>query len=150
MKVSYKGLCIGVMLASLLGLAACKQDGPAGPAEKAGQKIDKAVDQAGKKIDQATEEAGKKIEKAGQTLSDTSKKTGVYMDDAAITAKIKAEIASDPLLKVSEITVTTTNGMVKLTGLVDSSQSIDRALEITRSIKDVKSTENGLVVKSVK
>ena len=139
MKVSYKGLCIGVMLASLLGLAACKQDGPAGPAEKAGQKIDKAVDQA-----------GKKIEKAGQTLSDTSKKTGVYMDDAAITAKIKAEIASDPLLKVSEITVTTTNGMVKLTGLVDSSQSIDRALEITRSIKDVKSTENGLVVKSVK
>jgi hyperosmotically inducible periplasmic protein len=45
------------------------------------------------------------------------------MDDAAITAKIKAEILSDPLLKISQINVTTVNGVVKLSGLVDSQQS---------------------------
>ena len=69
------------------------------------------------------------------------------MDDSAITAKIKAEILSDPLLKVSQISVTTTNGVVKLSGVVDSQQSIDRAVEIVRSNRNVKSVENNLVVK---
>jgi len=52
---------------------------------------------------------------------------------------------SDPLLKVSQISVTTTNGVVKLSGTVDSQQGIDRATEIARSVKDVKSVENSLV-----
>jgi len=38
-------------------------------------------------------------------------------EDAAITAKIKAEILSDPLLKVSQINVIITNGVVKLSGV---------------------------------
>jgi len=62
-----------------------------------------------------------------------------------ITAKVKAEILSDPLLKVSQINVTTTNGVVKLSGTVDSQQGIDRATEIALSVKDVKSVENSLV-----
>lgn len=134
MNVSYKGIFVVVLLASVLGLSACKQEGPA---EKAGQKIDKAVEQSDKKIDQAADKTGKKIEQAGE-----------YMDDTALTAKVKAEIAKDPLLKVSQITVTTTKGIVRLSGIVDSNQSIDRALEITRNIKGVQATENGLVVKS--
>ena len=69
------------------------------------------------------------------------------MDDSAITAKIKADILSDPLLKVSQISVTTTNNVVMLSGVVDSQQSIDRAMEIVHSVKNVKSVENGLVVK---
>lgn len=147
MNVSYKGFLAVFVLASVLGLSACKQEGPA---EKAGQKVDKAVEQAGKKIDQATEQAGKKIEQAGETLSDKSKKAGEYIDDAAITAKVKAEIASDPVLKMSQITVTTTKGVVRLSGVVDSQQSIDRALEITRKVKDVQVTENNLTVQSTK
>jgi len=69
------------------------------------------------------------------------------MNHAAITAKIKAGILGDPLLKVAQINVTTTNGVVALNGVVDSRQSIDRAVEIARSVKDVKSVENSLVVK---
>lgn len=144
MNISYKGFLAVFLMASVLGLVACKQDGPA---EKAGKKVDQAVEQAGKKIDQATDQAGKKIEQAGDTLSDKSKKSGEFMDDTAITAKVKAEIANDPLLKLSQITVTTTKGVVRLSGVVDSNQSIDRVLEITRNIKNVQSTENGLVVK---
>jgi hyperosmotically inducible protein len=37
--------------------------------------------------------------------------------------------------------------VVTLSGDVDSQQSIDRAMEIARSVKDVKSVENSLVVK---
>ncbi len=134
MKVSFKCLLVVFSLAAVLGLTACKQDGPA---EKAGKKVDQAVEQSGKKIDQATEQAGKKIEQAKESI-----------DDTAITAKIKVEIANDPLLKLSQITVTTTNGAVRLSGVVDSQKSIDRALEISRNVKNVQSTENALVVKS--
>lgn len=133
MSLSHRGFIIVFLLAFVLGLAGCQQQGTA---EKAGQKID-----------QAAEQAGKKIEGAGQALGEKAEKAGAYMDDSAITAKIKAEILSDPLLKVSQINVTTTNGVVRLSGVVDSQQSIDRAMEIARSGKNVKSVENGLVVK---
>ena len=133
-NASYKSILAVVVMASVLGLTACKQDGPA---EKAGQKVDQAVEQTSKKVDQATDQAGNKIEKAVES-----------MDDAAITARVKTEIAADPVLKTSQISVTTKNGVVRLSGVVDSNQSIDRALEITRGVKNVQATENGLVVKN--
>ena len=131
MKLSYWGLFIVFFLTFVLGLAGCQQEGTA--------------EKAGKKVDQAAESAGKKVEKTGESVAGKVEKTGDYMDDSAITAKVKAEILSDPLLKVSQISVATTNGVVKLSGTVDSQQSIDRAMEIARSVKDVKSVENGLV-----
>jgi osmotically-inducible protein OsmY len=54
------------------------------------------------------------------------------------------------LLKSSEITVTTTNGVVMLGGAVDSQQSIVRALQIARASQSVKSVENSLAVKGAK
>ena len=65
-----QGLLLVLVLAFTLGLAACKQEGPA---EKAGKKVDQATEQAGKKIDQATDQAGKKVEQAGKELSEKSK-----------------------------------------------------------------------------
>lgn len=85
------------------------------------------------------------MKKTGEAVAKKAEKAGEYMDDAAITARIKAEILRDPLLNVSEIEVTTTNGVVKLSGTVDSQESIDRAIEIARSLKDVKSVNNALV-----
>lgn len=123
----------GVLLAAFLGLVGCEREGTA---EKAGQKIDQAAEKAGEKLEGARETLGEKAENAGE-----------FMGDSAITAKIRGEILSDPLLKVSQIDVTTTNGVVKLSGVVDSKQSIDRAMEIARSNQNVKSVENGLVVK---
>lgn len=48
MSLSSRGLFIVVLIAFVLGLAGCK---PEGPGEKAGKKIDKAVDKAGKAIE---------------------------------------------------------------------------------------------------
>jgi hyperosmotically inducible periplasmic protein len=133
MNRSY-GVCfIVIIMVFVFGFAGCQQDGTA--------------EKAGKKIDEASEKAGKKIEGAGEATSEKAEKAGEIMDDSAITAKIKAEILSDPLLKVSQINVTTTNNVVMLSGVVDSQQSIDRAMEIVHSIKNVKSVENGLLVK---
>ena len=120
-------------LAFALGFAGCQQDWSA--------------EKAGRKIDQAAEKAGEKTEEARKVLGEKAKRAIEYMDDAAITAKIKVEILSDPLLKVSQINVTTVNGVVNLSGLVDSQQSSDRAIEIAHSVKNVRSVENGLVIK---
>ncbi|MEN6620747.1 MAG: BON domain-containing protein [Smithella sp.] len=72
-------------------------------------------------------------------------KTG-YMDDTMITAKIKSELASDNFLKSTEIGVKTEDGVVQLSGFVDSQKAIDRAGQIARSIKGVKSVKNDLIV----
>ena len=132
MNLNVKSCLIVVVLVSVVGLAACKQEGPA---EKAGQKFDQVIEQAGKKMEQA-----------GDALNEKSKKAGEYVEDSAITVQVKAELASDPLLKMSRITATTTKGVVRLSGVVDSQQNTDRALEITRKIKGVEAVENNLVV----
>jgi hyperosmotically inducible protein len=51
------------------------------------------------------------------------------------------------LTRVLKQLLTTVNGVVKLSGLVDSQQSSGRAIEIAHSVKNVRSVENGLVVK---
>lgn len=123
-----------VVCALLLVLTNCQQEGSV---EKAGKKVDQAVEKAGEKMDQARVAIGEKVESAAASL-----------DDAAITAKIKAEILSDSLLNVSRIEVATTGGVVKLAGNVGSQQSYDRAQEIASGVKDVKAVENNLAIKS--
>lgn len=95
----------------------------------------------------SAEKAGRKMDEAGKAVGEKVEKAGEYLDDAAITAKIKGDILNDPLLKVLQINVTTTNGIVTLGGVVDSKQSIERAVEIARGVKEVKSVKNSLVVK---
>lgn len=56
---------IAMALLSLLALSACEQKGPA---ERAGEQIDNAVENAGDKIENATDEAGKAIEEAGDKI----------------------------------------------------------------------------------
>lgn len=102
---------------------------------------------AGKTMDNAAAAAGAKLAAAKESLGEQAEKTGAYIDDAAITAKVKAEIFAEPSLKVLQIKVTTTNGVVNLSGAVDSQQSIDRAVAIARNARDVKLVENALVVK---
>jgi hyperosmotically inducible protein len=133
MSLSHRSFLIVVLLSIFLGLSGCEQKGTA--------------EKAGKKVDQAAEQMSEKFADAKEAISDKAEETGNYMNDAAITAKIKADILRDPLLKVSQINVITTDRVVTLNGVVDSQQGIDRAMEIARSVKDVKSVENGLAVK---
>ncbi len=73
--------------------------------------------------------------------------TGEYVDDSVITTKVKSLLASDDFLKSFEISVETYKGIVQLSGFVDSQKAIDKAGEIARSVKGVKSVKNNLNVK---
>lgn len=83
----------------------------------------------------------------GCASTPTREGTGEYVDDSAITTKVKAAIFNDPSLKVFQINVETFKGEVQLSGFVDSAQSIKKAGEVARGVKGVKSVKNSLIVK---
>jgi hyperosmotically inducible protein len=129
-------LLLAGALGSFFGLATVQAEGTA---EKAGQQFDRAADKAGQAATDVKESASRAAES-----------TGEYMDDSAITAKVKWAILRDPDLKTLEISVATTDGVVSLTGVVDSQQSIDRAAAVARDTPAVKSVENHLTVRGAK
>jgi hyperosmotically inducible protein len=73
--------------------------------------------------------------------------TGEYVDDSAITTKVKASILGDSKLKTLQIDVETFKGVVQLSGFVDSSEMATRAAELARTVKGVKMVNNSLIVK---
>jgi hyperosmotically inducible protein len=118
-------------LSAILALTACEQKGPA--------------EKAGEKIDNATEKAGKELDSAKSAVTEKAEATGEYIDDAAITARVKQALITDDILKASKIEVTTNNGVVKLSGTLDSEQLIGRTIGLVNGIKNVKSVQNDLV-----
>jgi osmotically-inducible protein OsmY len=84
---------------------------------------------------------------AGCAGTRTSESTGEYMDNSVITAKVKAAILDDPMLKVFQINVETFKGEVQLSGFVDSPEAAARAVQITRGVKGVTSVKNSMTVK---
>ena len=77
----------------------------------------------------------------------THESTGEYVDDSTITTKVKALLAEDDFLKSFQIGVETYKGTVQLSGFVNSQQAVNKAGEIARSVKGVRSVKNSLVVK---
>jgi osmotically-inducible protein OsmY len=77
----------------------------------------------------------------------TRESTGEFIDDSAITTKIKDSIFREPTLKSSEINVETFKGVVQLSGFVSSQPNIDKAVEIAKGVKGVKSVKNDMRTK---
>jgi hypothetical protein len=73
--------------------------------------------------------------------------TGEYIDDSVITAKVKSLLGGDDFLKSFQISVETYKGAVQLSGFVGSEKAVDKAGQISRSVKGVKSVKNDLIVK---
>jgi osmotically-inducible protein OsmY len=70
--------------------------------------------------------------------------TGEYIDDSWITTKVKAQIFNEPTLKVTQINVETYKNVVQLSGFVDSTASMDKAVAIARSVEGVSSVKNDM------
>ena len=70
--------------------------------------------------------------------------TGEYIDDQAVTAKVKSALLNDPVVKGLQVKVETYNGVVQLSGFVDDPAQIPRAIEIAKGVQGVKSVKNDL------
>ena len=84
---------------------------------------------------------------AGCASTQNHEGTGQYVDDTAITTKVKAAIFEEPNLKTLEIGVETFKGIVQLSGFVNSSATALKASEVARKVEGVKGVKNSLVVK---
>jgi osmotically-inducible protein OsmY len=74
--------------------------------------------------------------------------TGEYIDDKAVTAKVKAALLKDPEIKALQVKVETYNGVVQLSGFVDKPEQISRAGEVAKGVEGVKSVKNDLNLRS--
>jgi len=61
--------------------------------------------------------------------------------DTWITTKVKGDLLVTEEVKGMDINVSTTNGVVTLAGLLDSSAQVDKAIAIAKAIKGVKGVE---------
>lgn len=77
----------------------------------------------------------------------TSESTGAYVDNSAITGKVKTAILQDPSLKVMQIDVTTYKNVVQLSGFVDTPQIKSHAGTVASQVAGVASVQNNLIVK---
>lgn len=73
--------------------------------------------------------------------------TGQFIDDRAITTKIKTLLLDDPLTQGLKINVDTFKGQVQLNGFVASREERNRAEELAKSVSGVMSVTNNLEVK---
>jgi osmotically-inducible protein OsmY len=73
--------------------------------------------------------------------------TGEYVDDVAITAKVKKDIFDEPTLKSAEINVETFKGVVQLSGFVSSQANVNKAIVVAKNVKGVTSVTNKMSVK---
>ncbi len=73
--------------------------------------------------------------------------TGQYIDNSAITLKVKSQLLADPDVKSLPITVNSYKGDVQLSGFVDTYAQERKAVAIAQSVEGVKSVKDSLVVK---
>ena len=74
-------------------------------------------------------------------------KTGEYIEDSALTTKVKGALMHAKNLKSMHIDVESTDGVVTLSGTVPSEAQIDQAVDVTKHLKGVTDVHNALTVK---
>ncbi|MBK6452037.1 MAG: BON domain-containing protein [Steroidobacteraceae bacterium] len=77
----------------------------------------------------------------------TDSTAGQVIDDSVVTTSVKAKLAEDSTTKAHQINVGTDQGVVQLTGFVDSTAMKTRAGELARSVDGVKAVRNDLEIR---
>jgi c(7)-type cytochrome triheme protein len=99
------------------------------------------------KAPMGTTGANKPAKEKSTTSTSKKESAGEYVDDAVITAKVKAAVLEEPSLKSAEINVETSKGTVQLTGFVRSRADIKKAVAVAKGVKGVKSVKNDMNLK---
>ena len=78
----------------------------------------------------------------------TGKTAGRNVDDATLTASVKAQLVADKAANLVRVDVDTNNGVVYLNGTVESGEQKDRAEQLAKRVDGVKKVVNNLQVGS--
>jgi len=80
-------------------------------------------------------------------VSTPQETAGQVIDDATVTASVKAKLAEDSTTKAHQVNVETQKGVVQLTGFVDSTTARARAGELARTVDGVAVVRNDLEIR---
>jgi hyperosmotically inducible protein len=72
---------------------------------------------------------------------------GNEVDDGIVTTAVKTALLADAYVKSADIAVATRKGEVQLSGFVNNQGQIDRAIEVVRGVKDVRTVDNQMSIK---
>jgi osmotically-inducible protein OsmY len=68
-------------------------------------------------------------------------------DDSSITARVRTVLLNDPEVGANQITVTTSGGVVRISGAVDSAADAQRAVDLARGVSGVVEVQSSLEVR---
>lgn len=77
----------------------------------------------------------------------TQESTGEYIDSTVISTKVRAKIADDPTVSITDIDVNAFKDTVQLSGFVNTPEEKARAGRIAASVEGVRNVENNITVK---
>ena len=97
-----------------------------------------------------SDKASSTAESTGSKIDSSMKQAGNYMDDSAVTAKVKAALVDDSAIKSTDISVKTDAGVVTLSGFVTSQEQAEKAVTLAKSVEGVKSVSDKLHVRDSK
>jgi osmotically-inducible protein OsmY len=83
----------------------------------------------------------------GCAATSTREGTGEYVDDSAITTKVKSAMLGSSGLKSNDISVETFKGVVQLSGFVNSQAQMSQAVKVAEGVGGVKSVKNDMRLK---
>jgi osmotically-inducible protein OsmY len=73
--------------------------------------------------------------------------TGEYIDDKALTMRVKSALGDNPEYKFSDVEVKSFKGTVQLAGFVNTGDQKKKAAQIAEKVQGVKNVENNITVK---
>jgi hyperosmotically inducible periplasmic protein len=124
-------LLVAALAAATLATVGCEQ---------------RSADGVGRSVGQST--ASQRTDTMQAKVAQSADKVAPQADDAAITAKVKAAILTEPGLKSLQINVDTKNATVTLSGNVDSDMLRDRAKQIAMATEGVRDVVDNLSIKT--
>jgi hyperosmotically inducible periplasmic protein len=126
----------------LLGLVALVGCSKRDDSSTAGQKVDSAMANADAKTDAAKAE----LQRDADKIKESAGRAVTAVEDTAITAGIKAKLATDSDLKTLDISVETSSGRATLRGKAPDAASQARATQLAAAVTGVTSVDNQLTV----
>ena len=85
---------------------------------------------------------------AGCAVTRDQQSVGSYVDDAAITTKVKAKFAENKQVSAMAISVETLKGVVQLSGFAKTAEEKMAAENLARATEGVASVRNDIIVRS--
>jgi len=84
---------------------------------------------------------------SGCAVTRNQETVGAYVDDAALTTRVKAKFAADPTVSAMAISVETLKGTVQLSGFAKSAQVKAMAEKLARETSGVVAVRNDIAIR---